>query len=152
MAHETRDLATAQHEAAHVVVGAAVGLRLRRVVIGHVTEGRDVSTGYVWFLPTYETPDRPPIPRRREASALMLAAGPAWDLVMGNPRWWSDYDRRELRVLVPSVHGRRAMITAATALLAGLRREHHRVTRALLARDITGADLAALCRGEALED
>jgi hypothetical protein len=44
-----------------------------------------------------------------------------------------------------------AIIRAAAALLAGLTSEHARVTRALLERDLTATDIAALCRGEDLD-
>lgn len=142
--HEIRDLETAQHEAAHVVVGCAVGLRLDVATVGEAWNGGELVAGGSWFRGVCG-------PRRREAWALMLAAGPAWDRVIGAPTWHSLYDRRELRRLVSGRHGLETMITAATALLAGLAREHAQVTRALLERDLTGADLAALCRGEELE-
>jgi hypothetical protein len=127
-----------------VVVGVAVGLRLDTASVGLAWNGLERIAGGTWFRGQCG-------PRRREAWALMLAAGPAWDAVIGAPLWWSEYDRRALKPLVSGRHGYATVVRAATALLAGLAREHARVTRALLERDLTGADLAAICRGEPLD-
>lgn len=144
---EVRDLETAQHEAAHVVVGCALGLRLRLATVGASWDRKKGKRpkpleGFADFFE-----------RRGDgtAQAIMLAAGVAWDRVMRWPAWRSAVDRRLARQLCSGRRGYEALVSAATALLAGLRAEHERVTRALLARDITGADLAALCRGEDID-
>lgn len=139
---EVRDLETAQHEAAHVVVGCACGLRLRRALIGETREGRITYLGYAQFRR-----GGPP-----QGWVNMYAAGVAWDRIVGTDEVHSSIDMRLLRTFV---HGRRdaeVAIRTATAMLAGLGREHARVTRALLERDITGADIAAICRGEHVDD
>lgn len=138
-----RDHATAAHEAAHVVVGVACGLRLKRGVVGSAHADRETRAldGYTHFYK-----GGPP-----EGWALMYAAGVAWDRVMREHPVHASRDYRLLRTCTWGSRGAEVVIRAATALLAGLRREHARVTRALLERDVTGADLAALARGEPLE-
>lgn len=143
---EIRDFDTAQHEAAHVVVGCALGLRLRAAVVRWHQDRDDPSTwlgGYAWFH-GHETRDR-------AALALMLAAGIAWErAIRGKPRV-RGADAEALRGYCGSRREYEAYITAAGAMLAGRQAAHARVTRALLDRDITGADIAAICRGETLE-
>jgi hypothetical protein len=147
MPRRTRDplehLATAQHEAAHVVVGVHLGLRLRRVEllapVGASANGWfDVSWGgLVWF-------ERGPA----AALALMYAAGVAWEGALGST---SPADARLVREIMPGRGSVKACARAAGALLAGLGTAHARVTRALLeAGTLTGADIAAIARGEKL--
>ena len=149
MAHgfEVRDLETAQHEAAHVVVGARLGLRLEIASLGPWPGCRKTSPdahalGYASFFE-----------KRGDgtAQAIMLAAGVAWDRALGYDPWHSTFDWQECRKIVRGVQSVEACVTAAAAMIARLGTFHARVTRALLERDITGADLAALCRGEELE-
>lgn len=139
---EIRDVDTAQHEAAHVVVGVACGLRLRRGVIGYTRAGSEHLAGYTHFQR-----GGPP-----EGWALMYAAGVAWDRTLAIDPFQSSRDYRLLRSCSWGTRGAEIWVRAATAMLAGLRSEHVRVTRALLERDVTGADIAALCRGEKIED
>jgi hypothetical protein len=136
-----RPLDVAQHEAAHIVVGTALGMRLRRAVLEQVP-GWEWSGG-VWFDGRAST---------TEAWGLMLAAGVAWEwATVGHARG----ARGDLAVLrsmgVPTRDRVRALATASGAMLAALGAAHARVTRALLARDLTGADIAALARGERIE-
>lgn len=142
---EVRDIADAQHESAHVVVGVALGLRLLRASVGRVREGKYVLAGYAWFH------SRGSDVRRREAWAMMYAAGIAWDRALGLPSVHSSLDLRELRKITSGRHGVETMVRAAGAMLAGLGPIHARVTRALLERDLSGSDLAAIARGEDLE-
>lgn len=142
---EVRDLETAQHEAAHVVVGVACGLRLVRAEVA------SNASGFAWFRNAAGNK----IPkRRREAWALMAAAGPAWERMLRLPTWRHNEscDVAILRSLTSGRHGVETVIRAATAMLGVLTREHARVTHALLERDITGEDIAALCRGEEVGD
>lgn len=141
---EIRDLETAQHEAAHVVVGCAVGLRLRAAVVREEWDPHAKITiaGAAYFC------GRAP----REAWALMYAAGIAWDEMIGAPAWWHEIDERWARKHVNGPRGLIVVTRAATAMLAGLTREHARVTRALMERDLSGADIAAMARGEAIDD
>ena len=132
-----RPLDVALHEAAHVVVGVALGLRLRCVVL----ESRPGWTwgGYAWFPKGH-----------KHALALMYAAGVAWDRAMVAPEWRKAEDVRLVRELAPGRGGLEACVRGAGAMLAGLGVAHARVTRALLEQDLRGADIAALARGERL--
>ena len=135
-----RLLSVAQHEAAHVVVGVALGLRLGRASALPWAEGE----GYCWF----------PLPpgRRTWADAVTGAAGVAWERAV-EPTIADDVggqrgDWAELLAAVPSRHDAETCVRAAAALLAGLGAAHARVTRALLERDLGPDDIAALARGE----
>lgn len=140
--HAPRPLEIAQHEAAHVVVGVALGLRLREAVLRVETlPGGWEGHGYVWFRGVHGG-------RQREALALMYAAGAAWDEAVGGEL--SEADERLVRGLVSSARGVRVCVHAAGAMLAGLGVAHARVTRALLERDLRGPDISALARGERL--
>lgn len=139
-----RALEIAQHEAAHIVVGVALGLSLRRASARPWAE----HDGYCWF----------PLPpgRRTWADAVTGAAGVAWERA-AHPRdadteGYQRFDWAELLEAVPSQHDAETCVRAAAALLRTLGPEHARVTRALLERDLTGADLTALAHGERLSD
>lgn len=136
-----RNLSVAQHEAAHVVVGVALGLRMRAAVLEPARPGFTQS-GYAWF-PTGAR-------RKREALALMYAAGVAWDRAVGDR--FTATDTRLVRAYVSGRHGVESCVRAAAAMLAGLGPAHARVTRALLERDLSGADITALARGERLTE
>ncbi len=136
-----RSLSTAQHEAAHVVVGVALGLRLRSAVVGY---HEDPELGPVAGVASFD--------RRSgttEAYALMLAAGVYFEeRTTGS---WTDA-RGDVRILRTMGHRPDARISvmavAAGAILESRRAAWDAVTRALLERDITGADVAAIARGE----
>ena len=132
-----RSLAIAQHEAARVVVGVALGMRLRRATAAPA-EG---LLGYAWFASGHA-----------HAWALMYAAGVAWERAIGAPEWLEELDVRDVRTHAPGRGGLAACTRAAAAMLAGLGPQHALVTRALLERDLVGADIARLARGERLLD
>jgi hypothetical protein len=137
---EIRDVPTAQHEAAHVVVGVSLGMRLRRAALYTGWIDGDYASGYAWLTGG-----------SRETCCLMLAAGVAWDRAVGNPAWWSAYDAREARALCSSRNGYDAMVRAAAALLGGMTAVHSRVTSALLERDIGHLDIVAICHGAEID-
>ncbi len=137
---EVRPLEDAQHEAAHVVVGLALGLRLLRARVGEFKDGRDTLLGAAWFLPS----DR----RKAHAWALMYAAGIAWDRGMRHDPAHTTADTRHCRRLVRSAHDVDTCVRAAAAILSGRMRAHARVTRALLVRDITPDVARAICRND----
>ncbi len=141
MRTRTRPLATAQHEAAHVVVGCALGLRLARAALAPAPELEPNEDGAAWFAVA---------PRHRQAWALTVAAGIAWERAATGERHphAASGDARLLRRLVRGRHARAALVRAAGAMLATLAPVHARVTRALLERDLGPADVAALARGE----
>jgi hypothetical protein len=82
----------------------------------------------------------------------MTAAGVAWERAIAPERCDEHgparYDWIDLLENTPSRHDAETCVRAASALLAGLGVVHARVTRALLERDVTGDDIAALARGE----
>lgn len=137
-----RCLAAAQHEAAHVVVGVALGLRLRVAsVAASYQDGRKLD-GYARFDGRCGT---------TEAFGLMLAAGVAWERNVTGSDTFARGDLgvlREMHIRTPARVA--ALARASWSLLRELGPVHARLTRALVERDLTGADLTALARGEAL--
>jgi hypothetical protein len=138
----TRSLRVAQHEAAHIVVGLALGLKLRSASALPSAE----CEGYCWF----------PLPpnRRTWADAVLTAAGVAWERAVDpnepDNTGHQSSDWAALLEATPTRHDAETCVRAAAALLSGLGGQHARVTRALLARDLTGADVAAMAHGERL--
>ena len=139
----SRDAAVAAHEAAHVVVGVALGLRLRAAAVGLEREGRTWYEGFAWFHAA---------PSRRIADAVSFAAGVAWDRALGEAPHSSSEDYRLCRELCTSRHDVETCVALAAAILSARRTAHRRVTRALLERDLTAQDIAALARGERIEE
>lgn len=127
-------LAVAQHEAAHVVVGCALGLRLRAATVRPKTS--PAIQGYVLFRDGSAT-----------ALGLMYAAGVAWDRALGED---SPADRKLIHELGFTVRDGRGLVRAAGAMLRDLGGAHARVTRALLERNLGAVDIARLARGEPL--
>jgi hypothetical protein len=125
---------TAAHEAAHVVVGVALGLRLMRAAV--CPPGR-TWLGYTWF------PSAKGIPY-----AITLAAGIAWERQHANRP--SPGDEQLLRELGHGPAVIRALAVAAGAIVETRQRAHERVTHALLEHDLTHVDVVALARGERL--
>jgi hypothetical protein len=136
-ATSSRSLVVAQHEAAHIVVGVALGLRLSSAKLSPVDAPGWL--GYALFPRASGLP-----------WAVVLAAGVAWDRALGGR---SDGDLALLRRLgfrrPRDVH---ALEVCAAGLLATRGEAHGRVTRALLERDLTGADILLLAQGERLAD
>ncbi len=133
-----RSLADAQHEAAHVVVGIALGLKLRCVRL----EDKRGAVGFTEWEPT---------PWPREAGLIMSAAGVAWERQCGDLKH-ALFDLQDLRRAGVRGNARiRVLETAAWALLWARSTLHTRITRALLERDLTGKDVARIARGERLD-
>ena len=129
-------LADAQHEAAHVVVGVAVGLQLIRATVQEsIGPGGKRWLGYAWFAQG-----------AREQMILMTAAGVAWERRCGDLiHAHSDLALlREDRVKTNAAI--RALECAAWALLQTRSRAHTLVTRALLEGDVTAAHVRDLAR------
>lgn len=123
-------LSVAQHEAAHVVVGVALGLRLRRATLAPRSKA---WLGYAWF------------PHAHGArGSIMYAAGLAWERVAGNARWAGG----DVECLRKRGHSRldiNAFARAAEALLSTRSVAHARVTRALVEHtSITAHDVYEL--------
>jgi hypothetical protein len=136
-----RDLATAQHEAAHVVVGVALGLRLRAASVGRT---RDPDHGWIEGWALFDQRGA------HDAWAIMLAAGVYYEDRRGTPSC-AEIDRVALvKMCMRNANRARAYVIAAGAILESRRAAWDAVTRALLERDITGADVERLARGEAI--
>jgi hypothetical protein len=129
--------AIAKREAAHIVVGVTCGLRLYRATAIPALDG---ILGWAWFRGNPQGP-------HREALALMYAAGVAWE--QGGPT--AAGDRALLRTVCSGRHAERAFIRAADALLATRGFILDRVAAALTHRDLTGADITAIARGERID-
>src|SRR4051812_3201216 len=124
-------LHTAQHEAAHVVVGVALGLRLHHATI----RPRQGMAGNPTF---YEGK------RRRASLGIMLAAGKTGG--RAPPNRGGDGDARGLRSMRFTRTESRALERAAAAILATRGAAHARVTRALMAGDVGPSHVARLAR------
>lgn len=128
----------AEHEAAHVVVGLSVGLKLRRVELG------PDDTGGTWF--------RGPLDggRRRVGFGMMYAAGLAICKTRKWPEWHARQDRAALRALGFTSDDIRLLSGVVarfleTDLAGGLVQT---IARALVERDLTGAEVSAILSGD----
>lgn len=140
----SRKLADAQHEAAHVVVGVALGLRVFRVSI-YPRPGRPRGETEVGYS------DWEPKPWPREAGLIMTAAGVAWERRCGDLEW-AAWDLKDLRAA--GVRGNARLVAlerAAWAVLMSRAGLHARVARALLEGPITARDVARMIRGERVD-
>lgn len=135
----TRRLDDAQHEAAHVVVGVALGLHLRKAVLRRTRKSKLV--GYAQF----EVPAH-----KRTAWGITLAAGVAFEQRAGT----LDAAAGDLQTLVDEGFSGEdivALVVAADAILESRGTAHARVTRALVQRDLTGEDIERLAAGARVE-
>ena len=127
----------AEHEAAHVVVGLAVGLQFKRAALLEVNPKHlDPDSGYCWFL-GHRTKDR-------LALGIMYCAGAAWEAQHGRPA----FARGDLKLarnwLGLSAADVRAATRIARELLDSRRRVHARIASELCDRDLTARDVAGL--------
>lgn len=127
-----RTLEAAQHEAAHLVVGVACGLRPHSVTLGGEFSGLSWWYAKPWY---------------READLICTAAGVVWERRCGDLKA-ACYDLADLRRM--GVRGRRlvALERAAWAILAERHSLHAKITRALYERDLTERDIRALAKGQ----
>lgn len=132
----SRTIEVARHEAAHVVVGVALGLHLSEAVVE-----ADNMAGYALFR----------VPKsKRLAWAITLAAGIAFERRSGD-EYTARGDRELLRKLGHKRHAIESLVCAADAILESRATAHALVTRALMQRDITGSDVEAIATGDAIE-
>ncbi len=131
----TIDTATAEHEAAHVVVGLALGLRLRKATIVPSPLGKNgIACGHVWFRSD----------RKYLAQAIMLGAGVVWDRANGfEPDATPAGDLAQVTRLV-SRGDVPTCLKLAEELLDSRRRLHARIASELCDRDLSAADVEAL--------
>jgi hypothetical protein len=137
-------LEVAQHEAAHVVVGLALGLRLRVSRVQLSRQADRTEHGKTLFDRRFGV---------IEAFGIMVAAGPAWERIVGNARTWNAWgDKVILRGAGYSEQAITVLTAAADGILRGRPAVHARITRILLERSLRASDVAALIRGEMPED
>jgi hypothetical protein len=140
-----RDRATAQHEAAHAVVGVYLGLPLRRVRVEPPTPALTGSGSAHFDCERKNSPNWEGYARRLHLG-IMYAAGAAGDALHGRdtPYHWR-VDFRLIREVGFSKAERRVLLDIARQYLAGpCKREWSAVTEALLERDLTGPEIKAL--------
>lgn len=130
----------AQHEAAHIVAGQAVGLRVRRAILGdEPCHGTWRMYGAVWFNDRTATPTQ---------LAIAIAAGCAWDRGMHEE---SEGDFRLLRTMRHTRKEIDALVVAASAILSGRMAIHQRCARALYERDLDAGDILRIVEGERIQ-
>lgn len=124
-------LETAQHEAAHIVVGVSLGLRFAAARV--YADGDSAGYAQFWAGP-------------REAELICDAAGIAWERRVTGQLYRAAYDVRALRRAGVTGTARvRALELAAWAVLEARAALHAKVTRALLSGDaLTARDLRAI--------
>lgn len=128
------NLADAEHEAAHLVVGLALGLKLRRAFVRRETWNGLTIDGLVYFN-GYQ--------RRRLAIGVMACAGIVWEAKLG--RKGLDWvDAKLARTCLTSTHDVLVATRLAREILEGRRRLHARVASELCDRDLGPADVEAL--------
>jgi hypothetical protein len=129
---------TALHEAAHIVVGVHLGLKLRRAsALPDPANGWD---GYAWFPDAYGV-----------AGDLMRAAGIYWDTATGHSALpdYQSADLAELRAQQYTGRDIATLTTAAGTILSTLRPAHTAVAAALMTHDKIGPRvISRIARGE----
>lgn len=129
------DTETAEHEAAHVIVGLALGLKLRKATIEPSVLNGHVAAGYSWFY----------VGRKYMAFGIMACAGIAWERRRGRN---ATAIAGDLEIAQQVWDCRRSEIETgvklAREIIEGRRRLHARVASELCDRDLSPADVEAL--------
>jgi hypothetical protein len=128
-----RVIEDAQHEAAHVVVGVALGLKLVRATA--LSEGAWLG-GSTFMIGAGD----------RYADLICTAAGVAWERRCGDLKHALSDVAYLRRVGVKGTRPLRTLERAAWALLETRASVHARVTRALLEEDLDDRSVRALVR------
>lgn len=132
------DARVAEHEAAHVVVGLALGLKLGRAsTTPSVEPNVGLVHGSVWFREG----------RGRMAMGIMFAAGRAWEQRAGGTLWWAWRDTELARRYLIGPANLKTAVKVAREILDGRRRVHAKIASELCDRDLTSADIEALILG-----
>lgn len=128
------NLSDAEHEAAHLVVGLALGLKLKRAFVRRATYEGILIDGLVYFNG---------YARRRLAVGVMACAGIVWEARLG--RKGLDWvDAKLARDCLTSAHDVKVATNLAREILDGRRRLHARVASELCDRDLGPADVERL--------
>lgn len=136
MALSHRDAAVAEHEAAHLVVGLALGLKLKRAKLEEtVIKDGFVELGHVWFAGSG---------RRGLALSIMYCAGIAWELEHAADPTAIAHDRKLADKYLIGKHDMATGVRIASELLAARKKAHARVASELCERDLGPRDVARL--------
>jgi len=133
------DLAVAEHEAAHMVVGLALGLRFKRAAVEDFEWRGWQAGGFTWFAGG---------PRTRLASGVMSCAGIAWESRQGGVPEYADGDRKLAREWLASMHDVRAATRIANEILTSRKRIHRTLAHRLCEAPLGPRDVARLVRGD----
>jgi hypothetical protein len=133
-----RDLADAEHEAAHIVVGVTLGLRLRYARLYKAEHDAEH-----WELGATLFADS----RSQLSQAIMHAAGIAWERRRGGRADYATADRATVLGLLKTPADVRAATQVAREILRTRRRIHERVARELWQRDLSHRDIRSLVLG-----
>ena len=125
----------AEHEAAHVVVGMALGLPFRAAKVGHEVWKDFEILGYTWFGG-----------RCKVAHGVLACAGIVWERKFGRNRVHASADRQNARGYLGS--GVRTGCKLANEILVTRTEILGRVARELCDRDLGPKELAAMVVGE----
>lgn len=135
------DLTTAEHEAAHVVIGVALGLKLRLAsAAGHA---QNALEGYVAFRGIEGWG------RRRLAFGVMYCAGVAYEEREGGDADYSAADMRLARECFSSAADVRTGIRLARDMMHTRKRALARVASELLERNLGPRDIERLVLDQA---
>jgi hypothetical protein len=124
---------TAEHEAAHVVVGLAVGARLKRATVRPVVLDVGPADGYAWFDVWEGGP----------ADILIVAAGVAYERYAGNLTF-ARYDLDALKEIGVKGVALREAERAAWAILNTRWPAHELIVDALVDGDLTHRKVSQL--------
>jgi hypothetical protein len=113
------DLTVAEHEAAHLVVGVALGLRLRHVVVKPSTWRGFEIAGYTWFA----------TPGNKIAHGIVACAGMVWESRPGGKRLGAAGDRKLAREYLRTASAVKTGCRVAAEILTHRKRAHRRVVR-----------------------
>ena len=132
------DLADAEPEAAHLVVGCALGLKLKRAFVRRQYD-KDLKAlvdGITYFS-GFE--------RRKLAFGIMACAGLAYERKINRGAdHYASGDIKLARMCFSSLHDIEVGVKLARELLDGRRRLHARVASELCDRDLGPADIELL--------
>lgn len=128
----------AEHEAAHVVVGLALGLKLRKAALGYFDNPQHYLDGFTWFSHG----------RQYLAFGVMICAGIAWERREGGNPSNAALDAKQAKQIHIYSANVETSVRLADELLRARRAAHARVARELCDRDLGPADVERLVIGE----
>lgn len=129
------DFAVAEHEAAHMVVGLALGLRLKRAAVEEFAWRGWRAMGFTWFAVG---------PRKRLAAGVMASAGMAWEGRPGGDLGFASGDQQLAREWLKSAHDVATATRIAAEILSGRKAIHAKLAHELCNGALGPRDVARL--------